>query len=936
MSVAMRFWGVRRRELPMVAVLAAAALGWLASTLGPSASVLHRPQSPAHRTGWGSVPLAARDPISAALGAEQPTYHVRRHAGGLVAASKAQRLHASFGRNGVSLRSGGSRLGLRLAGVGYGSSLAAVEEVAPHARANRVSYAHPGIDEWFANGPAGLEQGFTLARAPIGRAAGPLTLSLALSGNLRPALSDRDKALMLERRGQAVLAYRGLIANDARGHTLPSWLQLAGGRLLIQVDTRNAAYPVRIDPFIVQAELTASDGAAGDALGTSIAVSADGSTVVAGACGCGSGAGAAYVFTKPGGGWSNGTETAKLTASDGQPGDSLGDSVSISADGSTIVAGADSATVGVNSLQGAAYVFTESGGGWTSETETAKLTASDGQTNDGLGFSVAISGDGSTVLAGAPSCGCSGAGAAYVFAKPGGGWATGTQTAKLTASDGQDGDQLGTSVGISYDGSTIVSGAVGAGIGTNLGQGAAYVFAEPGGGWADGHEAAKLSASDGESNDQFGFSVAISADGSTVAGGTPFATVNGNSSQGAAYVFAKPGGGWATGTETAKLTASDGLGGDFLGFSVTFNANGSTLIAGAPFATVGVNSLQGAAYQFNRPAHGWATGTETAKLTASDGQPQDEFGGSVAISAIGSTVVAGLPGGASGNGQVDVLGPSHAAPVNSVAPVISGTTQDGQYLKVTFDGTWSAGDRLTYTYQWQRCDTGGANCTNVPAASPAYFYKQTSGDIGHKIQVIVTATDAENQTGQSTSNLLGPVTNPPAPQNTVAPVISGTTQDGQYLKVTSDGTWTSGDRLTYTYQWQRCDTGGANCTNVPAASPAYFYKQTSGDIGHKIQVIVTATDAENQTGQSTSNLLGPVTNPPAPQNTVAPVISGTTQDGQYLKVTSDGTWTSGDRLTYTYQWQRCDTGGANCANVPAASPPTSTSRPPATSATRSR
>ena len=90
-------------------------------------------------------------------------------------------------------------------------------------------------------------------------------------------------------------------------------------------------------------------------------------------------------------------------------------------------------------------------------------------------------------------------------------------------------------------------------------------------------------------------------------------------------------------------------------------------------------------------------------------------------------------------------------------------------------------------------------------------------------------------------------------------MISGTTQDGQYLKVTSDGTWTSGDRLTYTYQWQRCDTGGANCANVPAASPAYFYKQTSGDIGHKIQVIVTATDAENQTGQSTSNLLGPVT-----------------------------------------------------------------------------
>ena len=123
----------------------------------------------------------------------------------------------------------------------------------------------------------------------------------------------------------------------------------------------------------------------------------------------------------------------------------------------------------------------------------------------------------------------------------------------------------------------------------------------------------------------------------------------------------------------------------------------------------------------------------------------------------------------------------------------------------------------------------------------------------------MTATDQENQTGQATSNLLGPVTGASPPTNTVLPVISGTTQVGQFLKVSSNGTWTSPETLTFTYQWQRCDSDGTNCVNVPGSSPAWFYQLTSADLNHKIQVIVTATDQENQTGQATANAVGPVT-----------------------------------------------------------------------------
>ena len=181
-----------------------------------------------------------------------------------------------------------------------------------------------------------------------------------------------------------------------------------------------------------QAKLTASGGVAGEVLGSAVAVSGDGSTIVAGAPGGASDPtdpGAVYVFTRPAGGWSDGTQTAKLTASGGAAGDQLGYSVAISSDGSTIVAGARH----VNLKTGAAYVFVKPGSAWANTaTANATLTVNGGNDGDNFGWSVAVSGDGSTVVAGAPDANTD-AGAGYVF-NSGATWGSEMQAATLTAS----------------------------------------------------------------------------------------------------------------------------------------------------------------------------------------------------------------------------------------------------------------------------------------------------------------------------------------------------------------------------------------------------------------------------------------------------------------------------------------------------------------------
>jgi hypothetical protein len=286
-----------------------------------------------------------------------------------------------------------------------------------------------------------------------------------------------------------------------------------------------------------QQELVASDAEATDFFGVSVAISRDGLTAVIGASNDGSvpvaqpGPGSAYIFTRSATStaWS---QQAKLTASDAALGDLLGRSVSISDDGNTVLIGADNEDTSPNSNNGAAYVFTRSGTTWTQQ---AKLLASDPAGDDGFGNSVDISGDGNTAVVGADgedTSPNSENGASYIFTRAGSTW---TQQAKLLASDAASSDTFGGSVSISSDGNTVLIGANNKSTTPTTSNGAAYVFTRLGPTWT---QQQKILASDNALNDDFGYSVSLSADGSTGIISAIFQNTSPNSDNGAAYIYA--------------------------------------------------------------------------------------------------------------------------------------------------------------------------------------------------------------------------------------------------------------------------------------------------------------------------------------------------------------------------------------------------------------
>jgi len=361
--------------------------------------------------------------------------------------------------------------------------------------------------------------------------------------------------------------------------------------------------------------------------GASVAIS--GNSIVVGAAPYGQ---TASVFVEPTGGWANMSQTATLAPSDGTTCSRFGAAVSIS--GNTIAVGDPEDSCGIPQ-PGSVYVFVEPPGGWSGRlTETAKLTASDAVGGDAVGAAVSI--DGNTVVAGAAGTyPFTTGGAAYVFVEPASGWVNATQTAKLTEAGGQTGNELGFSVSVS--GNTVAAGAPGVPVGANQAQGAAYVYVEPAGGWTNETQTAKLTASDGQQNDDLGFSVSIS--GQVVAAGA----IGSNQIQGAAYVFAAAPGGWVSTTQVAKLTAAGGNAEDQLGTSVA--TDGNVVVSGAPWYSHSSNDLtspffhEGAAYIFVKPTNGWTSETQAATLTGSDARFGAYLGTSAAIS--GKTVVSG-------------------------------------------------------------------------------------------------------------------------------------------------------------------------------------------------------------------------------------------------------------------------------------------------------
>jgi hypothetical protein len=295
----------------------------------------------------------------------------------------------------------------------------------------------------------------------------------------------------------------------------------------------------------------------------------------------------------------------------------------------------------------------------------AYIKASNASKDDQFGFTVALSGDGNTMAVGTTgedgaAKGINGnqadhsainAGAVYVFVRNGSTW---VQQAYVKASNAKKSDQFGSSLALSNDGNTMAVGAVGeassaTGIDGNQadtsmpGAGAVYVFTRAGTTWSQQAYVKASNTGEKTDGDQFGYSVALSSDGNTLASGaiserSAATGINGNQADksadgaGAVYVFTRAGSSWAQQAYVKpwNTTARGGL----FGYSVGLSGNGDTMAVGAYDEERG----KGAAYVFIRTGGKWA---QQIRLMASNAEDGDSLGCSISLSDDGNTMVAG-------------------------------------------------------------------------------------------------------------------------------------------------------------------------------------------------------------------------------------------------------------------------------------------------------
>jgi hypothetical protein len=241
----------------------------------------------------------------------------------------------------------------------------------------------------------------------------------------------------------------------------------------------------------------------------------------------------------------------------------------------------------------------------------------------------------------------------------------------------------------------------------------------------------------------------------------------------------------------------------------------------------------------------------------------------------------------------------------TTAPTISGTVQVVQKLHAV-PAVWSV-PTLTEKYQWRRCDTDGvSNCADIAGATNQ-DYKVTVADAGRALIVREAVTSwGRSATANSVAKT---VADQPLPVKATAPVVTGNVARTQNLQVTR-GTWAN-DPTSFTYQWQRCDANGASCAAIAGATRAN-YVLTAADVAHTIVATVTAGNTEGTTtaASAPTSVIAAV----LPELVFASPISGRLQVPQTVQVVR-AAWRSTPDTRYTFQWQRCDANGANCADI---------------------
>ena len=313
----------------------------------------------------------------------------------------------------------------------------------------------------------------------------------------------------------------------------------SGGTGAVWVYTRSGAVWTQQGPKLVGTGAVNGmngNGISGASQGSAVSLSADGNTAVVGGSNDSNGLGAIWVFIRSGGVWTQqgpklvGTGAAYYLGN-GSPGCQQGFSVSISADGNTIAEGAEAD----DSLKGAIWIFTRSGGVWTQQ--GPKLKGAGATINGNYpqaystqqGYVVSLSADGNTVMEGGIGD-SSGLGAVWVYTRSGTTWSQ--QGSKLVATGGirdffTNGIKQGCSVSLSADGNTAIVG----GSEDSTGKGVFWVYTRSGNTWTQ--QGAKHKGRGGVGQVDFGIGASLSADGMTaIIGG-----LLDNSGIGAAWIF---------------------------------------------------------------------------------------------------------------------------------------------------------------------------------------------------------------------------------------------------------------------------------------------------------------------------------------------------------------------------------------------------------------
>ncbi len=412
-----------------------------------------------------------------------------------------------------------------------------------------------------------------------------------------------------------VCAFTGLSSVAALGTpTLPTDLK--------PVVTRFLAAQI----FTVVTPIADPAGGAGDFFGITVALSADGNTALVGAPGVSAGganAGNAYVFKRSGGIWSS-MPVASFSEPTPVANDEFGFSVALSADASIALVGTCCTAVSGHAGAGTVYVFTQTGGTW-STTPAATLTEPSAANNDHFGVSVALAGG--TAMVGSPDT-ASSTGAAYIFTAPGGVWST-TPAASLAGP--AVGSAFGKAVALSPDGSAALVGAPNA----NSSAGAAYMYTQTGGVWSITPAASLIDP--GAGADRFGSSVAVS--GGTALVGAPNTGVGTYTTAGEAYVYTRSSGVWPTTPGTA-FTEAGGAAGHEFGTSVALSGDDSTALIGARFS--GGGGVSSKTYLYLQAGGVWST-TAATSFSETDPLADANFTSSLALSADGSSGFIGSP-----------------------------------------------------------------------------------------------------------------------------------------------------------------------------------------------------------------------------------------------------------------------------------------------------